>query len=167
MLAQATRALASQSEQLTCLARTEKSLERLGSLDSSQTFRGVSVDYRDANTFMDAVTETWQCQSVDLVLLWMHSSGSKSLLALFDLTSQQTHSLQVFHVLGSAAANPAEDATQPEVENYHQIILGFVLELSGSRWLTHEEISMGTLEAIEEKKPQHIIGVVEPWSARP
>lgn len=168
MLAQATSTLASQSKQITCLARTEISLKRLQeSLDDSQSFQGVSVDYQNTDAFMDAVREAWQRQPVNLVLVWMHSSGAKSLSALFDFISAQPQTPQVFHVLGSAAANPAEGTTQPNVENYHQIILGFVLGPSGSRWLTHEEISAGTLSAIQEKKSRHIIGVMEPWSARP
>ncbi|NLG69565.1 MAG: hypothetical protein GX496_08420 [Firmicutes bacterium] len=50
---------------------------------------------------------------------------------------------------------------------YREVILGFVVEPSGSRWLTHDGISPGVLEAIDRDAPRWIVGTVEPWSARP
>ncbi len=36
-----------------------------------------------------------------------------------------------------------------------------------SRWLTHEEISKGVIDAINNPKGRYIIGQIEPWGQRP
>ena len=46
---------------------------------------------------------------------------------------------------------------------YRQIVLGFVLEGEGARWLTHDEISEGVLKAIDEDAGLSTIGVTRPW----
>jgi hypothetical protein len=38
---------------------------------------------------------------------------------------------------------------------------------SGSRWLTNQEISAGVIRAVDGDAPLSMVGVVEPWSARP
>ena len=47
------------------------------------------------------------------------------------------------------------------------LALGFQLEGERSRWLTHEEISSGIIEALERQASRSIVGVVEPWEMRP
>ncbi|NUN53550.1 MAG: hypothetical protein HUU06_12290 [Planctomycetaceae bacterium] len=47
------------------------------------------------------------------------------------------------------------------------MILGFVREGDRSRWLTDAEIAAGVLGAIAADRPRTVVGVVEPWSARP
>jgi hypothetical protein len=79
-------------------------------------------------------------------------------------------------VLGSAAADPALEAgtalrrrTAFEGHGfaYTEVVLGFVEGGSGSRWLSHDEISAGVVNAVVEEGGRHIVGVVDPWSARP
>nr|QQZ48808.1 hypothetical protein JKL49_15675 [Phenylobacterium glaciei] len=48
-----------------------------------------------------------------------------------------------------------------------QVVLGFKVEEAGSRWLTHDEISDGVLEAARADRLLTIIGQTEPWSAKP
>ena len=146
MLAGAIKGLAKESKHLTCLARTTASLNRLEEALDTENFEGVSVDYQNTEQFMEVVTAAWERQPFELVLLWVHSSGAKSLAALFSFLAEKTPTPQVFHVLGSAAANPANTTSEPVPGlDYHRIILGFKLEADRSRWLTHEEISTGTL----------------------
>ena len=51
--------------------------------------------------------------------------------------------------------------------HYRRVILGFVVEGGKSRWLTHEEISGGVIEAVQKDAERYIVGTVEPWSMRP
>ena len=41
------------------------------------------------------------------------------------------------------------------------------LIVSGTRWLTHAEISSGVLNAITLGTPRHIVGMIRPWNQRP
>lgn len=50
---------------------------------------------------------------------------------------------------------------------FQAVVLGFVVESGGSRWLTDVEISSGVFAAIESSMPLSIVGTVEPWTARP
>ncbi|MGG0444303.1 short-chain dehydrogenase, partial [Bacillus mycoides] len=46
-------------------------------------------------------------------------------------------------------------------------VLGFILEDTYARWLTHEEIADGVIKGIESKCTEWIVGRVEPWESRP
>lgn len=48
-----------------------------------------------------------------------------------------------------------------------QVILGFVIVDDGSRWLTHEEISGGVIEAMQSDRGRSVVGAMEPWEERP
>ena len=81
-----------------------------------------------------------------------------------------------FHVLGSAAADPdypgrlaqaAATAKDAAYCAYRQVLLGFLLEDAGARWLTNAEISAGVLKAIDDDAPFTALGVTEPWALRP
>ena len=173
MLAAATLELYQQSNSLTCLARTKASLGRVcAALGDTTRLHTEAVDYQDAAAFMQIIETAWQRKPFDLVVVWMHSSGGESLKRLLGFLSWQSRPVKLFHVLGSAAGDPSKktDAhgfTPGASLLYHQIILGFQLTASGSRWLSHEEMSEGTLRAVELAQDVYTIGTVSPWSARP
>ena len=173
MLASATQALAEQSKALTCMARTDASLRRVEQRigQSNGEFRPVPVNYHDEGLFMQALEEAWRYEPFELVVAWIHSSGNQSFKNMTEFLSQQSAETKLFHVVGSAAADPAQKAKEQAFGggslSYRQVILGFQVEVAGSRWLTDDEISQGTLQAIREEKAQYVIGTVEPWSARP
>ncbi|MEM6430023.1 MAG: short-chain dehydrogenase [Deinococcota bacterium] len=174
MLAAATRVLAQRATRVTCLARTPASL---GSLAASMptdaaNLHPVAVDYQHSDAFMKAVQDANADTPIDLVVAWFHRNGLDTCKRLIGYLNSQASPVGVFHVVGSAARDPSNPAQWPQPEaggvvTYHQIILGFVLEAESSRWLTHQEISDGVLEAIQHKYSRHIIGTVRPWSARP
>ena len=60
---------------------------------------------------------------------------------------------------GRAAAEWLAD--YPNIQ-YRQVILGFVVEPGGSRWLTHQEISTGVMAAVRRDAPYYVVGTVEP-----
>jgi hypothetical protein len=174
MLAAAIRALAQHATQMTCLARTAASLAKLAASmpSNAANLHTLAVDYQDSDTFMNAVQDANEGIPIDLVVAWFHRTGLDTCTRLINYLNSQPSPVDVFHVVGSAARDPSNSAQWPQPEAggavaYHQIILGFVLEGESSRWLTHEEISDGVLEAVEHHRSRHIIGTVRPWSARP
>ncbi len=174
MLQQTTFDLAQQTSNLTAIARTQSSLTRLaGWFDPhGPNYFPQAINYNDDSAFMTAVEQAWQRDRFDLVLAWFHDSGEHSLKQLLTFLANQNHPTQFFHVMGSAAADPSQNAAQFEpntngVFSYHQVILGFKIENGRSRWLYNHEISAGVTEAIQQQSPRFIVGTVEPWTARP
>lgn len=171
----AARQLAVKSGQLTMIARTDHSLQRFGQSIASLpgTPALIRADYNDHTKFFDLVDGLVEKRgSPDLVVAWVHGAGGA--LRLAEQLAAQSAPVDFYHLLGSASANPANDLAMQRAPfdslpklRYHQILLGFMIENGRSRWLTHQEISSGTLDAIDQKLPRHIIGTVEPWAARP
>ena len=97
----------------------------------------------------------------------VHTSAKHALSNIckeLDLSSK-TYSL--FHILGNKASRmPAQKIGSTRCI-YHRIILGFILEDTYGRWLTHEEIADGVIKGIESKRAEWIVGRVEPWELRP
>ena len=105
----------------------------------------------------------------DLAVAWIHSDAPDAPLA----AARRVRG-RFFHVLGSAAADPSrpDPGRRAAFEAlpglaYREVILGFVLEGGRARWLTDAEIAAGVLEAVAADRPRTVVGVVEPWAARP
>jgi hypothetical protein len=129
------------------------------------------LDYRDAEAFAAALIDAQNTfGEPDLGVGWFRDSNSPLIFAK-NLMSSST---RLFHVLGSAAADPATDPENVRTQyqqfthiEYHQVILGFIIEEDRSRWLTNSEISNGVLRAIESNSKVSVVGTVRPWTARP
>jgi hypothetical protein len=67
----------------------------------------------------------------------------------------------------SIAERRAEALALQDEITYAQVILGFVLEGTSSRWLSHDEISAAAVAQMEHPQPRLIAGVLEPWDRRP
>ncbi|EYB66832.1 hypothetical protein DEIPH_ctg066orf0014 [Deinococcus phoenicis] len=117
----------------------------------------LGADDTDANAL--------QPGAFDRGVVWIHGTA-------LEAPSQQVRG-PCWHVLESAATNPARPGSQRRERfaalgnDDREVILGFVVEGNGSRWLTDEEISAGVLHALHHDLKRHVIGGVEPWSARP
>ncbi|MCB0076481.1 MAG: hypothetical protein KDD73_03590 [Anaerolineales bacterium] len=175
MLAGAALQMARRSWRLTMIARTARSLQHFANrLDADHRPPTlVRANYNDVARFAAVVDEIVAAHGVPtLVVAWFHGDGAALRLAQ-QLAAGGT-SCDFYHLLGSASANPATPLDtqrrpfdQWPALRYHQIVLGFIIESGRSRWLTNEEISAGTLYALHHQRSRHIIGTVEPWSARP
>ena len=174
MLAGASRYVVSEAGVTSMFARTDASLSAFRrSVPATCDVRTVPVDYRSELAFGDAVRLSVEnLGAPDVVLAWMHAAHPARTLAA-QLAAYE-HPLQFFHVLGSASASPASSLLQQRLSyeafpllSYHQIVLGFHCGQHGSRWLHDEEIVEGTIEALKSNARCHVVGVVEPWDARP
>jgi NAD(P)-dependent dehydrogenase (short-subunit alcohol dehydrogenase family) len=136
---------------------------------------GLDCNYNDTDALVATLNRARDGEgAIDLAVGWFHTLGPAPMLAT--RTGCLGTPGRFFHVLGSAMADPehperlarAAHAADGAVHCfYRQVVLGFVLEGEGARWLTNDEISAGVLKAIDVDAAVSAIGVTRPWSARP
>ncbi|WP_232698117.1 hypothetical protein [Brevibacillus daliensis] len=135
----------------------------------------IPVDYHDIKSFIHSVTHSInQHGPISLSVNWIHSYAKEAPYALATLLNQTSPDSTYVRLLGSAAAHPDHSfndhglfrTTYPYLV-YREIILGFIVEDSRSRWLTHHEICEGIIEKIHVSQARSVIGTVTPWSFRP
>lgn len=111
-------------------------------------------DWRDGGALTDALGQAIDPAEVDLLLLWIHASGSQALQGLLDLFAPRD--LLIVHVLSSAAGDPAayRDAVSRRGTGarYRTVKLGAVRGAVGWRWLSDAEISEGAIQAIRAQQ---------------
>jgi NAD(P)-dependent dehydrogenase (short-subunit alcohol dehydrogenase family) len=167
MLRAAVLGLAADHE-VTVIARGRRRLEILA--DGSPRIHPVAADYGEDAAFAAALDAAVAARGpFALAVLWIHGDRE----APIDAVAARTRG-RLFHVLGSAAADPSlPDPRRRERWgsradlSYHEVILGFVAEGGRSRWLGDAEIAGGVLKALAAGAPRRIVGTVAPWPARP
>ena len=170
-------ALAEEGHMVSVVARTPSRLQSL--TDAAKDFSGginpLPLDYRDGARLQNALRRAVErFGPFGLAVCWIHSTAPEALRQVAGFIADTSKSCRLFHVRGSAAANPLTGswrppewtASYPNIQ-YRQVILGFVIEGGRSRWLTHAEISGGVLDAVRNDRLFSIVGTVEPWSLRP
>lgn len=177
MLRKASLHLAESGYAVSVVARRKERLDALAAEASSLpgSIHPLPLDYRESDRLVGALHSSIErLGPVELAVCWIHSVAPDALRLTVETIARESPSCRVFHVRGSAVANPA--AGGPRVPGwlkafpgirYRQVILGFVIEGGSSRWLTHDEISGGVIAAIARDEPYGVVGTVEPWSMRP
>ena len=168
-------------EHITLMARSKETFVRQSAaLPASKAARlhFLPVDYNDLAGLEDAIQSApAPTRRSTLVVAWIHSSAPGALPTILNhLDLPETRATQVVQLFGSASKRAGTGAFY---ENqclvmgarkdvlYQRVVLGFVREQTRSRWLTDEEVSRGTFDAIQGGEAEHIVGVVEPWNERP
>jgi hypothetical protein len=150
------------------VARSARELESLAR--GAPGVHPVRVDYRDGPALAAALAEAVGARGrFSTAVAWIHSDAPGAAEAIARFVEGR-----YFHVLGSASADPSrpDPGRRARFEaipgiTYHEVVLGFVLEGGGSRWLTDAEIARGVLDAVAAAAPRAVVGVVEPWGAKP
>jgi hypothetical protein len=133
----------------------------------------LNVSYEDEGAFLDALLYH---APFDLALTWLHPPADILRAALDSMIAPGGKLVEVMGsrsvLLGrngevSIAERRAEALALQTGITYAQLILGFVLEGSESRWLTHEEISAAAIAQMENPQARRIAGTLEPWEKRP
>lgn len=175
MLAEATAWLAERSEFLAFTARSSRSISRMNEAlcNTAANCMGLILDWNDETKFLKRLTA--HCDESgypSLTVAWLHDGRLGPAIA--SLFAERTDGTTFYQIRGSAAARPGTDPlrysellSEHAGLDYHQIILGFKIEESGSRWLSNAENSSGIISAIETGDPLSTIGVVDPWGMRP
>ncbi|MFT6396089.1 MAG: hypothetical protein ACJAYU_000831 [Bradymonadia bacterium] len=131
----------------------------------------LAASWDDSAAFVEAVHDhVAEVGAPSMVVAWVHESALG--LRLAQMLAESGSACDFFQLRGSSAADPSKDPTKlggglPAHMRFHQVVLGFQIEESGSRWLRHDEIVAGTLEAIERAQEVFVVGTVRPWSMRP
>jgi hypothetical protein len=153
---------------VTVVARGARRLEALR--DASGSVHPARADWRDPAGFRAALDDAVAARGpFEVAVCWVHADAPEAAL-----DAARRVRGRFFHVLGSAAADPSrpDPGRRARFEaipglSYHEVILGFVVEGGGSRWLADGEISTGVLAAVAAARPRSVVGTVEPWTARP
>ncbi|GAA0368660.1 short-chain dehydrogenase [Bacillus horti] len=165
---------------LSVIGRDSSKHERLKA-ESKQPERvsGLKVDYLDDKKLRAQVKESIQRNGpIELLIMWVHSKAKNApAIILGEIEQHSSNQWKCFHLKGSNSyieevkKDSLEEIkkTVPYLENclYRQVWLGYIEEEEKSRWLTHEEISTGTIDAIKEEKHITLIGQLEPWHLKP
>ena len=158
MLSGATAALSEISLCTSVIARSAHSLDRLGQSlrGASARYNPIAVDYHRTDLLekiiLGAIADYGP---IDLVVSWIHSDAPQAPLVIARLTAARAEKVQYFHIYGSSGGDPSRKPSVLEKEMlampnlaFHRVVLGFVIEGRGSRWLTNQEISQGVIDAI-------------------
>jgi NAD(P)-dependent dehydrogenase (short-subunit alcohol dehydrogenase family) len=107
----------------------------------------------------------------DLLVAWVHASYRDAVLrAVAPLLAPHA---PVVEVHDSGAIHAVRGVPDPVLDGHpaQQVVLGFARHGGGIRWLSHEEASVGVLEAVHralDGKPSsvHQVGEIDTWEAR-
>lgn len=171
MLADVSLWLVEKGYHVSVIARNSDRMQKLMKrAQAKECFTPLVLDYTNENMLKEKLKDTIkQNGNIDLVVAWIHSYAKDALSLITNVVSEGKNYWELFHVLGSSSnlEEIKRKAPIPSQCVYYQVQLGFIIEGEHSRWLTHQEISEGVIEAIKKKKKVHIVGQLEPWEKRP
>lgn len=168
MLAQASVWLSENSYHVSVIGRNPKKMQQMLEQNTLQ-LTPVLVDYTNTEELAEQIRCTQQKNGpIELVVAWVHSTGPQVIPCVMEMLAAN-QPVAFFHVSGSSSnlKDIKAKTSVPKHVLYHQIQLGFKRENGISRWLTHEEISQGVIDALLSGKPESVIGMTEPWDLRP
>jgi hypothetical protein len=145
MLADAAREIAKRAERLTLISRSPDRLAReIGA-------EALPMDWTRAESVSTALAVLREQDAPNLMVSWIHDRG---LWCLPDFEALLCPGARSIRVHGSAAGNPRNgiktDPAKPGDILRQDVVLGWVNEPNGRRWLTDREISQGVLEAFDD-----------------
>lgn len=151
------------------IGRQTTKLEMLTQKSSQpQYIHPISVDYHADNVFRQTLSHTFNKYDFpELIVSWIHSSAPNALNTVIDVMKDSPHVWRLFHIQSSARFFTKENTPGPDNCLYRRVYLGFVLEQHASRWLTHDEISQGVINAIISDQEETTVGTLKPWDKRP
>jgi hypothetical protein len=144
MLTATTRALADRGHGVTCIARR--------AADLGAGIRIEPVDYRDPTGLQEALARSAEARGpIELAVCWIHTDAPDAPRIVAGALAPGARLVQVF----GTRVWPLADV--PLHVAYRQVVLGS----ADGRWLNHEEISLGVLEAVDADLPLHVVGTRE------
>ncbi|VDG96839.1 short chain dehydrogenase [Lysinibacillus sphaericus] len=162
--------LVDQGYNVSVIGRTKKRLaDVVKEASDSSSVSPISVDYRNEELFLKEIRGIQhKLGPITLVVSWIHTDAPNTLHILAEnLSKLSNNPWRLFHVKGSTAHLSQVPIPVPEGCLYRQIVLGFILCDSYSRWLTNKEIATGIIKAIQWDQEESIVGTLEPWEKRP
>ncbi|MCM3595355.1 short-chain dehydrogenase [Metabacillus idriensis] len=166
MLADAAVWLEQHAETVTVIGRKQHRHYKLQT--RMKKVNSLIVDYADNGELRKQIKKAIErFGPITLVVSWIHSYAADALVIISEEVSKSAEKWRLFHIQGSSSH--LEKKTVNVMPNclYRSILLGFILEADGSRWLTNKEICEGVIKCVEEDNKDMVIGILEPWEKRP
>jgi glucuronate isomerase len=142
---------------------SEKMNNLLRKSNDNKNLIPVLIDYSDEQNLSKKIYEIiLENNTIQLTVAWVHSYAEHAIQSIINQISATSGSSRFVHVLGSRS-NLEKIKSALVIPNhcfYSQVKLGYVKQDNEQRWLTHEEICKGILEAINSKKNIHIVGML-------
>ena len=169
MLKKVSMWLCDQGFHVSIIGRNEVKLENVKRASSApENMTCLPLDYHNDDDVKLSIKRTIERNGpITLVVAWIHSSAKYALSLICKEIELSSETYNLFHILGTKASRMTAQKIGSTRCSYHRIILGFILEDTYGRWLTHEEIAGGVIKGIENKRAEWIVGRVEPWELRP
>ncbi|PHC61397.1 short-chain dehydrogenase [Bacillus toyonensis] len=169
MLKKVSMWLCEQGFYVSIIGRDEVKLEYVKRASSApENITCLPLDYHNNDKVKIAIKGTIERNGpITLVVAWIHSSAKYALSLICKEIEFSSETYSLFHILGSKASRMNAGKIGGTLCLYHRIILGFILEDTFGRWLTHQEISDGVINGIESNCNEWIVGQIEPWELRP
>ncbi|MGM1057775.1 hypothetical protein [Saccharothrix sp. Mg75] len=138
--------------------------------DGEVRARRVAADWARPRELAERVGQVLD-RPADLLVAWVHTSYRAAVLrAVAPLLAPHA---PVVEVLDSGEIDAVRGVPDPVLEGHpaQQVVLGFVRHGGGTRWLSHEETSVGVLEAVRRaldgRPPSvHQVGEIDTWEVR-
>ncbi|WP_026826007.1 MULTISPECIES: Rossmann-fold NAD(P)-binding domain-containing protein [Exiguobacterium] len=133
--------------------------EKMASIvkQNPETCHPLIVDYREEEVLSNALQRAVkQNGPFDRVIAWVHRGSGRAMQLILD----HSETAEVIHILGSRANPEYEKGALyiHEQQTYRQVQLGAKHDAGNLRWLTHEEIVHGVIDAIEHSSDYQLIG---------
>jgi len=164
MLAEVCLHLAREGYSVSVIGRTLSKYKRLKVESPPNSIFPLIADYDTDDVYEEINKAILERGMFNLIISW--TPNYSVLERICEMNSRDTP-FRLFHVKGSRRYFEDEPIRIPSQCNYRKVYLGFVMEDSGSRWLTHEEISCGVIKQIKSDEEIGIIGQIKPYEARP
>ncbi|HDR7795405.1 TPA: short-chain dehydrogenase [Bacillus luti] len=161
--------LCNQGFHVSIIGRDEVKLDNIKQASAApENVTCLSLDYHDDEDVKIAIQSTIEKNGpITLVVAWIHSSAKHALSIVCKEIEMSFEPYSLFHILGSKASRMVLPKIGGTRCSYYRIILGFIVDDTYGRWLTHKEISDGAIKGIESKYDKWIVGQIEPWELRP
>ncbi|MEI3614916.1 short-chain dehydrogenase [Pseudogracilibacillus sp. SO30301A] len=130
------------------------------------------MDYTDNERLKQEISHSYvRHGSINMVVAWIHGTAPRAIPTIMKQVSELQENKQWTFVIIKSSGNLDRIITPVKSTERNCIIkevqLGFIYNENTSRWLTHEEISRGTIQAIKGNKNKTIVGTLTPWNQRP
>jgi hypothetical protein len=163
MLAGAALHLAGAGHRVSVIGRSKEKFDLLQA-QTEYPIYPLLADYREEGLY-DLVQQSITERGLfDEIISWCPESHVLERIAGLNAKAEACTVLQV---KGSRRYFSDEAVVLPGNCRISEVFLGYIIEGDESRWLTHEEISLGVIAALVKEKKRSIIGQIEPYGKRP
>ncbi len=170
----ALRAVTPSPAAVSVIARRRDRLQALATA-AAGAIHPIPLDYHDTPALAAALrTAIAERGPIDLAVCWVHSTAPDAIPTMAECLAEAAREVRLFHIVGTGSDDQPDHVGQIQSRIrqipgvlYRKVQLGFIVEAGRSRWLTHEEISRGVIEAIDTDADESVVGAISPTERMP